>query len=407
MSGGRTPVTASAGWYPQPDGQLRYWDGRQWTEHFAPGGDRAWVQTPGADRAVGPEVTGSALAPTRSEGHWATGVAGWGGLGLAVLIGALSSGLGGAFAMFGVFALVVALTTLARGGVRWAHLRNRRSGIVALVGAMTALALAGTTAAPIPTSKTNSRPNTALTLTPSTAPNTVGTTPPAAVTAPSPKPSASPTAAPTKRASPEPTEPVVVTAAGVVLPNSARTPGATNPSVTQATIGRTICVTGWTDTVRPPSSLTTALKEQQLASGYAYRGDQNTPDYEEDHLISLELGGSPSSPSNLWPEPYNSTEGARVKDVLENKLHALVCTHSITLVTAQRAIATNWWTAYLKYDGTATTTQSQSGSTPKSAPAPVSPSNGATALCQDGTYSYAAHHQGACSHHGGVEIFYK
>ena len=26
-----------AGWYPQPDGQQRYWDGEQWTEHFAPG----------------------------------------------------------------------------------------------------------------------------------------------------------------------------------------------------------------------------------------------------------------------------------------------------------------------------------------------------------------------------------
>jgi hypothetical protein len=39
--------------------------------------------------------------------------------------------------------------------------------------------------------------------------------------------------------------------------------------------------------------------------------------------------------------------------------------------------------------------------------APVAPGNGATALCHDGTYSYAAHHQGACSHHGGVAEFYK
>ncbi|TWV35885.1 DUF3761 domain-containing protein, partial [Streptomyces misionensis] len=33
--------------------------------------------------------------------------------------------------------------------------------------------------------------------------------------------------------------------------------------------------------------------------------------------------------------------------------------------------------------------------------------NGATARCNDGTYSYAAHHQGACSHHGGVAVFYR
>ncbi len=38
---------------------------------------------------------------------------------------------------------------------------------------------------------------------------------------------------------------------------------------------------------------------------------------------------------------------------------------------------------------------------------PSLPGNGATALCNDGTYSYAAHHQGACSHHGGVAVFYK
>jgi hypothetical protein len=39
--------------------------------------------------------------------------------------------------------------------------------------------------------------------------------------------------------------------------------------------------------------------------------------------------------------------------------------------------------------------------------APVAPGGGATARCNDGTFSYAAHHQGACSHHGGVAEFYK
>ena len=27
---------APAGWYPQDDGRQRYWDGQQWTDHFAP-----------------------------------------------------------------------------------------------------------------------------------------------------------------------------------------------------------------------------------------------------------------------------------------------------------------------------------------------------------------------------------
>ncbi|MFC1409940.1 DUF3761 domain-containing protein [Streptacidiphilus sp. N1-12] len=35
-----------------------------------------------------------------------------------------------------------------------------------------------------------------------------------------------------------------------------------------------------------------------------------------------------------------------------------------------------------------------------------SPGDGATALCNDGTYSHAAHHRGACSSHGGVAVFY-
>jgi Domain of unknown function (DUF4429)/Protein of unknown function (DUF2510)/Short C-terminal domain len=30
-------MNAAAGWFPQDDGQQRYWDGEQWTEHFAPG----------------------------------------------------------------------------------------------------------------------------------------------------------------------------------------------------------------------------------------------------------------------------------------------------------------------------------------------------------------------------------
>jgi hypothetical protein len=71
--------------------------------------------------------------------------------------------------------------------------------------------------------------------------------------------------------------------------------------------------------------------------------------FEEDHLIPLELGGHPTDPKNLWPEPYASNTGARVKDKLENALYELVCNGSVTLKTAQKAMATNWYTAYLKY----------------------------------------------------------
>jgi hypothetical protein len=49
--------------------------------------------------------------------------------------------------------------------------------------------------------------------------------------------------------------------------------------------------------------------------------------------------------------------------------------------------------------------------TAAAAPAPDVPADdhpaGATAKCVDGTYSYAAHHQGACSHHHGVAEWYR
>jgi len=134
----------------------------------------------------------------------------------------------------------------------------------------------------------------------------------------------------------------------VILPNGS-TPGAINPAVTQDTIGSTICRSGYTSTIRPSSSYTTSLKRRQLASSYAYFSDKSTGAYEEDHLISLELGGAPSDPRNLWPEPYAGNTGARVKDVVENKLHDLVCSGAISLATAQSAIATNWHDALLRY----------------------------------------------------------
>jgi Protein of unknown function (DUF3761) len=193
-------------------------------------------------------------------------------------------------------------------------------------------------------------------------------------------------------------------AAGVVLPNRGLTPGAVNAAVTQATIRQTICLTGYTKTIRPASSYTTALKRQQLAAGYTYRGDLSTSDYEEDHLISLELGGSPSGVKNLWPEPYTATEGARVKDKIENRLHDLVCSGQVSLRTAQYAIASNWWKAYLRYGGAAVPTAYDGSytSTGTTSTATSTSTSTATAQCQDGTYSYSQHRSGTCSRHGGV-----
>jgi len=217
------------------------------------------------------------------------------------------------------------------------------------------------------------------------------------------------------------------------LPVSSVTPGATNPAVTQSNIQKTICVSGYTATIRPTSSYTTKLKMQQLKSSpYSRYGSTSASLFEEDHLIPLELGGNPSSPLNLWPEPWNDAYGAHKKDVLENLLHKLVCSGSLDLQTAQSSIATNWYSAYMTYvlnqapstTPTPASSSISSSSTPQPAttssgastilgspsPSTTTPSSarpsGSTGRCKDGTYSYASTHRGMCSGHGGVLEFY-
>jgi hypothetical protein len=102
-------------------------------------------------------------------------------------------------------------------------------------------------------------------------------------------------------------------------------------------------VSGWTATVRPPTSYTNALKKQGI-SDYGY-SDTSMADYEEDHLVPLELGGAPRDPRNLWPEPHAGAKNAYSKDSVENKLKTAVCAGQVTLSAARNAIATNWTTA--------------------------------------------------------------
>jgi hypothetical protein len=124
------------------------------------------------------------------------------------------------------------------------------------------------------------------------------------------------------------------------LPDLVCTPGVIDPRVTQDNIQTTICVSGYTTKVRPSSAYTNALKVQQIKA-YGYT-DTNLADYEEDHLIPLELGGHPTDPKNLWPEPRSGTHPATKKDAVENSLHNKVCSWLMTLAAAQEAIVKDW-----------------------------------------------------------------
>lgn len=107
-----------------------------------------------------------------------------------------------------------------------------------------------------------------------------------------------------------------------------------------------ICAPGYTKTIR---DVPAAVKKRiYLMYG---RSRESGVCCELDHLIPLELGGS-NRPTNLWPQRFDLEWNARAKDRIEGRLHKLVCSDELDLVTAQRAIASNWIDAYQRYAGT-------------------------------------------------------
>jgi hypothetical protein len=149
-------------------------------------------------------------------------------------------------------------------------------------------------------------------------------------------------------------------------PDPRCTPGALNPTVTQATLGRTICSSGWTATVRPSVSITDREKAASMA---AYGDTGSMGGFEYDHFVSLELGGATNDARNLWPEPGASPNP---KDSVENSLHREVCDGQLTLAQAQREITTNWV------------------SLSKSKPTPAASTNGASCTVT-ASYSFRYH----------------
>ncbi|WP_370936241.1 hypothetical protein [Amycolatopsis sp. cg13] len=126
---------------------------------------------------------------------------------------------------------------------------------------------------------------------------------------------------------------------GQPTPDPSCTPGAVNPQVSQANIATTVCKSGWTKTVRPATGKTSRMKDT-TAKAYTLPAGE-TGEY--DHLVSLELGGAPDDPRNLWVEPGKIPNP---KDAVENKLKDAVCSGLIPLATAQTAIAHSWTTAF-------------------------------------------------------------
>jgi hypothetical protein len=120
------------------------------------------------------------------------------------------------------------------------------------------------------------------------------------------------------------------------LPDSACTPGAIFPDAT----AEQICKPGYSSSVRSvPAEVSRAV--------YAEYGivERSAGQYEVDHLVSLEIGGS-NDIANLWPEAAEPKPGFHEKDQVENYLHDQVCSGRIMLGDAQRMAATNWLAVY-------------------------------------------------------------
>jgi hypothetical protein len=134
-------------------------------------------------------------------------------------------------------------------------------------------------------------------------------------------------------------QPHPLTLANRTVPDPSLTPGATRP----VSLGD-VCSMPHEEVVHDVSG---SLR-QQVFREYGIVNPR-PEDYEVDYLIAPGLGGTEDI-RNLWPEPStSSTWNAHKKDALEERLHELVCDGELDLNTAQKAIATDWITAYEKY----------------------------------------------------------
>jgi len=120
-------------------------------------------------------------------------------------------------------------------------------------------------------------------------------------------------------------------------PDPARTPGAVRLGLSAAAV----CSAG-------PEAETMPVSHARAMVVFR-RYDIPRPEprkFEVDYLIPPDLGGS-DDPANLWPQPYASgVWNSRVKDALEDRLRAMVCSGEMDLATAQAELSRDWIGTY-------------------------------------------------------------
>lgn len=119
-----------------------------------------------------------------------------------------------------------------------------------------------------------------------------------------------------------------------------------NSDVTQANIKQTICVSGWTATIRPPTSYTSRVKRKMLSAGMViniYPKTAKMSDYVLDHPVPLGAGGAPKDPKNLI---LQTVADGVAKDRIEALVRRRICSGRITLAYGQAVFMENRWSFY-------------------------------------------------------------
>ena len=139
---------------------------------------------------------------------------------------------------------------------------------------------------------------------------------------------------------------MIIACAALISTNACANDLPLNPAVTQENIGETICVPGWTKTVRPSARYTARIKIKLIRE--LELDEALLTDFELDHRIPLALGGAPSDPRNLELQPWDE---APQKDKVESCLARAVCAGQIRLDDARERIWRDWRKVGANCDG--------------------------------------------------------
>lgn len=131
----------------------------------------------------------------------------------------------------------------------------------------------------------------------------------------------------------------------LIFPINAFAFGSLSKSVTQGNIDKTVCVPGYSASIRPDVTITNKIKLKMIDNKKIPRSEISK--YQLDHIVPLSVGGAPLDINNFQLQPYfGEINNAKAKDAVEHKIHSDLCKGKISLVNAQNIFLENRWKFY-------------------------------------------------------------